>query len=191
MKHNQHGFHALIISVVIVVLAGLGFAGWYVYHKNHDTKTTKNTKTQQHNGTASNDETSSDDSNEPVAYDAEQVSHIAQFDRASASLKDALISIYYGGAKERCDIENEGVAPAAQQTVYMTVHTMVRDVFASVQFCGAEEPSLLANTSTGWQNIGSLTPEPSCDVVDQFRISKELVSQCSSDEGTSRAVTYP
>lgn len=189
MHKNQKGFDIFFVTVAIMLLIGLGFAGWFVYQKNRKNET-KKTPTSQ----TADDSTAADsieaDGDAATTYDAEVVSHIAHFDRATASLKDALVAIYYGDAKQRCDVENEGLSPGAQTTVYMTVNTVVRDAFASVTFCGAAEPSLLANISTGWRNIGSLTANPNCDLVDQFKVSKELMPTCIAD-GEAMAVTYP
>lgn len=191
MKLNQQGTHILAIGSIIVVLMGLGLTGWYVYKKQHAAPAPKAPQSQ----SATSDDETTDESSEaaqqPTTYDAAKVAQIANFDTASSSLKLALTTTYWEDSKQSCDVANQGLSTAQQNKYVMTIKKMVRDEFAIVAFCGRDDPVILGNRDTVWQELSTLSTIPSCDVVNQFGISREIVSSCYDESGEQVAVTNP
>lgn len=143
---------------------------------------------------AGNSEESSNSSDDtttaPKTYDPAVVAKIDGFDKASESLKEALVNDFYPTAKKDCDAENANLAADAQISSVMLVRTMVRDEFAAVQFCGSGATSILVKTNNTWKVVGSLGMAPSCSLVDQYKISKDITATCSDDAGNAKEVTY-
>ncbi len=167
---NQKGFSHLLLIAIVVILA-VGGAGWYVWQKD-DSKSTTSTQ------------------NDLTFSGADKSKYILDFDKASASLKTALLNTFFDDAKTNCIKSNESVSADARLGWVMGVSKMVRDEFAGVQFCGSGATSIFAKVNNEWKAVGSLAETPVCSLVDQYRISKEITAMCRLDKVTTRAVTY-
>lgn len=185
----------VILGVVIVagLIAGLFF---WQYRTNQNLKkelSASQAEVAKLQSASSDKETSTasaDSTSTAKTYDPAIVAKIDGFDKASDSLKEALVNDFYPTAKKDCDAENANVSADAQISSVMVVRTMVRDEFAAVQFCGSGATSILVKTNSAWKVVGSLGMAPSCSLVDQYKISKDITATCSDDAGNAKEVTY-
>ena len=145
------------------------------------TPTTNNTETE--NSPTPQPETSKN-------YDPAKVAMIANFNRASSSLKDALMGKMFDDAKLICE-QAKSIAPQLNTSWYLNVKKMVRDDFAGVQFCGLGSDSILAHSGSEWKVLGSVAGDPECNVIDEYKVSREIISECYLDATHLRDVTYP
>jgi cytoskeletal protein RodZ len=186
------GFSTIEGLLILVIVLILGGVGWYVWHSTNDANKTLNEADKTSNSQALPKQQSTTSTKTAKSYNPSVVSKIANFDNASDSLKEALVNVYYNDAKKVCDEENAQVSPDARLDYVITVQKMVRDDFAKVQFCGSGGSSIMAKTGGEWKNIGSLAMAPGCNLVDQYKISKEITATCYIDgQSTIRNVTYP
>lgn len=186
MTIKQNGFGAVEAIIILVVIAVIGLGGWYVWSKNNSQDSNDSTNTSQ------SEETYNDEVEQPatVTYDAAKVTKIKDFELASDSLKADLVGKFYDQAKKPCDAENAYYPAEQQHKYYLVVKTMVRDEFAAVGFCPSGGTSILAKVNGEWQTVGNLADTPGCDVIDQYKISKEITETCMVSATESREVTY-
>ncbi len=117
--------------------------------------------------------------------------YIHGYATAPASLQKTLTTQYFDQAKSDCIAEDESLPSNMQLSQVMAVHKIVGS-FALVQFCGSGGDSILDNVNGSWQDIGSLADAPTCSLVDQYKISKQIVPQCfNTATGALNDVTYP
>jgi hypothetical protein len=112
--------------------------------------------------------------------------YIYGYSAAPVSLQQSLTNQYYTQAKSDCSTENESVSKDAQLSDVLYIHKVAGN-FALVQFCGSGGDSILDNINGSWKIIGNTADYPPCSLVDQYKISKQIVAQCYS--GTSENLT--
>jgi hypothetical protein len=120
----------------------------------------------------------------------DQTAYVAGYNEAPKSLAETLMTDYYPSAKENCIKENQDLGGIARLEDVITISKIVRDEFAQVGFCGSGANSIFANIDGKWKKVFTVADWPACTAVDKYKVSKEVVESCFSDDGTIVAVTY-
>lgn len=165
------GFSILLLLVIFAVVALISVAGLLVFKSNSTATPVLKT-----------------------TYEASKTKYIENFDLASPSLKNALLNTLFDGAKAQCQQaikDNPDIFNSNSSYIHMD--KMIRDDFATAQWCGSGATSILAHLSDGeWKVVSSLGQTPPCSEVDQYKISRDITSTCRDDFSNSiRQVTYP
>lgn len=187
---NQKGFGTIETLTAMVIIGVIGGTAWYVAQfrsrANHTPDSTSSTKA------VPQKNTNVADCNEYLSFDCgDKAKYIDNYDQASDSLKQVLASTYFVKASEDCIGQNKVNPIETRRKTIMTVRKMVRDEFASVQFCGIGTTSIFAKVGSEWKVVGSLGMAPACSLVDKYKISKQITTDCYEADDSTRVVSYP
>ena len=118
--------------------------------------------------------------------------YIYNYASASTSLQTTLVNQYYEQAKKDCISQNELLSGDDQFSDVLYVSKVVRDTFATVQFCGSDAEAIFAHIDNNWKLIDRSADFPACSLVDQYKISKDIIDKCYQDQSDELAdVTNP
>ena len=170
LKRRQLGIAATVLAVLI--LAGTVSIYAIQNHSNQKAKTTISGKSE-------------------YTFAGSKSEHIYGYAAAPASLQQTLIDQYYDQAKSNCIASNESVSQNVQSDQVLHIDKLAGN-FALVQFCGSGGDTIFDYIAGSWKIIGSTADYPDCSLVDQYKISKQIVSQCyQGPQGALVSVTYP
>lgn len=125
------------------------------------------------------------------AFSGSKSQYIYGYATAPVSLQQALVNQYYDQARVNCIAANESVSQNVQSDQVLYIDKITGN-FALVKFCGSGGDTIFDYMAGKWTIIGNEADYPDCSLVNQYKISKQIVPQCYTDStGTLTNVTYP
>jgi hypothetical protein len=156
IKLSQSGFAVLQMVLILIVVAIVGFAGWYVYKANKDTNSTLNN--------LDNSEISITATPTPSPSPN---ANIFDEEKEKAEIIDYMES--YKGACQYGEAEVEVLKVVSSGYGYGSY------------LCGSGYKFVVQKIDNQWQEIFGYQDGPYCKHINEYKVSKELFSECKVD----------
>ncbi|HWB39596.1 MAG TPA: hypothetical protein VG604_05170 [Candidatus Saccharimonadales bacterium] len=179
MKLNRKGFGGIEIILAIALLIGLAVVGYSVYKTNQDNKkvdTSKVSSQQSQNSSSSS------------ALEKQASKDIKGYDTLPADFKPLILAQLQkviDGCNSRSNAKTEGA------TAGMVVDKVVGNQFISLNEqqtdCQGGAETYYSKVGGAWQYDFIATQAPSCDLVNKYHYTKQIIPDCYPD-GASAAI---